>query len=230
MLIPRAFLSDKAIYENNEWLLPSTAVLGIIPNTISSISEPPTNHRHSRHPFLYVLKGRFSPTPEYAARYMAHGKPFIFQGHYMLIQRYAQPESSRWQQKNAQPRRNRVLPFGNIKFDTVSNLDLEPEYEVSGSSSHHLEPEPEQQISPSFEDIFGDDLQPQHSTWSRSSSYHPELDPKTRIATTEDIFPSVSPVMQYPLTPNYGVYDYSTFLSTPDGTLEAESSNSQMPE
>ncbi|KAK5839971.1 hypothetical protein PVK06_008831 [Gossypium arboreum] len=159
MLIRRALSSDKAVYERNGRLLPSTAVLGIISNTISGISEPPTvieqqqlfvsnvslihfhmvewhdggrvlmqfgcaqpipnpsvdikevhemdkkgssrdalnwkkhepyislwNMQHSRHPSLYVLEGGFSPMPEYAAWYMAHGKPFIFQGHYMLIQ------------------------------------------------------------------------------------------------------------------------------------------------
>ncbi|KAA3488537.1 hypothetical protein EPI10_032281 [Gossypium australe] len=42
MLISRALSSDKAIYENNGRLLPSTAVLGIIPNVVSCISEPPT--------------------------------------------------------------------------------------------------------------------------------------------------------------------------------------------
>ncbi|KAK5776417.1 hypothetical protein PVK06_044376 [Gossypium arboreum] len=84
------------------------------------------NMRHSRHPPLYVLEGGFSLTPEYAVWYMAHGKPFIFQGRYMLIQKDAQPESSRWQPRNAQPCSNRVLPFGNIKLDTTSNPDLEP--------------------------------------------------------------------------------------------------------
>ncbi|MFQ6658859.1 hypothetical protein Gotur_027951 [Gossypium turneri] len=61
------------------------------------------NQRHSRRLPLYVLEGRFSPTPEYAAWYMAHEKPFIFQGHYMLIQRDAQPKFSRWQPRNAHP-------------------------------------------------------------------------------------------------------------------------------
>ncbi|KAH1113978.1 hypothetical protein J1N35_007356 [Gossypium stocksii] len=42
MLIPRALSSNKAVYENNGRLLPSTAVLGIISNAISGISEPPT--------------------------------------------------------------------------------------------------------------------------------------------------------------------------------------------
>ncbi|KAK5812481.1 hypothetical protein PVK06_027911 [Gossypium arboreum] len=46
MLIPRALSSDKVVYENNGWLLPSTAVLGIILNTISGTNEPPnTGHR-----------------------------------------------------------------------------------------------------------------------------------------------------------------------------------------
>ncbi|KAH1113913.1 hypothetical protein J1N35_007291 [Gossypium stocksii] len=42
MLIPRALSSNKAVYENNGRLLPSTAVLSIISNAISGISEPPT--------------------------------------------------------------------------------------------------------------------------------------------------------------------------------------------
>ncbi|KAK5784848.1 hypothetical protein PVK06_039387 [Gossypium arboreum] len=37
MLIPRALSSGKAVYENNGQLLPSTAVLDIIPNAISGI-------------------------------------------------------------------------------------------------------------------------------------------------------------------------------------------------
>ncbi|KAA3475006.1 serine/threonine-protein phosphatase 7 long form-like protein [Gossypium australe] len=57
-------------------------------------------HEHETRPPLYALDGGFSPTSEYAAWYMAHGKPFIFQGQYMLIHRDAQPESSRWQPRN----------------------------------------------------------------------------------------------------------------------------------
>ncbi|KAH1121236.1 hypothetical protein J1N35_004396 [Gossypium stocksii] len=279
MLIPRALSSDRSVYEDNGQLLPSTVVLGTIPNAISRISEPPTmgnctgnraivhgtyfiwmpyveddiatlipawvieqqqlfvsnvplinfhilewhdkghvlrqfacaqpipnppvnisevygmdkrgsgrdslnwaqkhepyiflwNDRHSRRPPLYVLVGGFSSTREYTAWYMAHEKPFIYQGRYMLIQRDAQPKSSQWQQRNAQPHRNRVPPFGNIEYNTASNPNLEPQYEASSSSSHHPEPESEQEIPLSFEDIFGDDLDPQHSTWLGSSSYH----------------------------------------------------------
>ncbi|MFQ6665918.1 hypothetical protein Gotur_032469 [Gossypium turneri] len=36
------------------------------------------NQRHLRRPPLYVLEGGFFPTPEYAAWYMAHEKPFLF--------------------------------------------------------------------------------------------------------------------------------------------------------
>ncbi|KAG8484012.1 hypothetical protein CXB51_023200 [Gossypium anomalum] len=188
------------------------------------------NMRHSRRPLLYALEGGFSPTPEYAAWYMAYGKPFIFQGKYMLIQKDAQPESSRWQPRNAQPRSNRVLPFGDVESDTTSNPDLEPEYEASSSSSHPMDPDPLRDILPLFENIFGDDMEPQHSTRSGSSSYHPELHPEARTPTIEDIFPSAPPITQYPVTPDYGVYDYSTFLSTPDGTPESGPSNYQTPE
>ncbi|KAH1048085.1 hypothetical protein J1N35_038869 [Gossypium stocksii] len=248
MLIPRALSSYKSVCENNGRLLPSIAVLGIIPNAISGISEPPTfiwmpyveddiaalipawDDQHSRRPPLFVLEGGFYSTREYATWYMAYEKPFIYQGRYMLIQRDAQPESSRWQQRNARPRRNRVPPFGNIDSDTASNPDLKPQHEASGSSLYHPEPEPEQEIPPSFEDIFGDDIDPQHSTQSGSSSYHPTFYPEQCTPTTEDIFPSAPPATQYPLTPDYGVYDYSTFLSTPEGTSEAGPSNYQTPQ
>ncbi|MFQ6659831.1 hypothetical protein Gotur_028573 [Gossypium turneri] len=178
------------------------------------------NQRHSRCPPLYVLEGGFSPTPEYAAWYMAYEKPFIFQGQYMLIQRDAQPESSRWQPRNAQPRGNRVPPFGNIESDTTSNLDLEAQYEASC-----MIPDPLHEIPPLFEYIFGGDLEPQHSTRSRSSLYQPEFHPEAHTPTTEDIFPLAPPVTQYQITSDYSVYDYSTFLSTPD----AEPSNYQTP-
>ncbi|KAK5813201.1 hypothetical protein PVK06_028649 [Gossypium arboreum] len=42
MFIPRALSSNKIFYKNNRWLLPSTVVLDVISNPISSISEPPT--------------------------------------------------------------------------------------------------------------------------------------------------------------------------------------------
>ncbi|KAK5784523.1 hypothetical protein PVK06_039049 [Gossypium arboreum] len=161
---------------------------------------------------------------------MAHRKPFIFQGHYMLIQRDVQLEFSRWQQRNAQLRSNQIPPFGNIESDTTLDPDLELQYEASGSSSHHLNPDSLQEIPPSFEDIFGDDLEPQHSTRFEWSSYHQKLRFETRTPTTEDIFPSAPPVIQYPLTPDYGVYGYSTFLSTADGTSKAGPNNYQMPE
>ncbi|KAH1063435.1 hypothetical protein J1N35_028422, partial [Gossypium stocksii] len=74
----------------------------------------------------------------------AQGKPFIYQGRDMLIQRDAQPESSRWQKRNAQPHRNQVLQFENIESNIALSPDLEPQYEVSGSSLHHPEPEPTQ--------------------------------------------------------------------------------------
>ncbi|KAK5835014.1 hypothetical protein PVK06_010696 [Gossypium arboreum] len=189
--------------------------------------------RHSRRPLLYALEGGFSSTPEYAAWYMAYGKPFIFQGQYMLIQKDAPLESSRWQPMNAQPCSNRVPPFGDVESDTTSNPDLEPEYEASGSSSHLLDPDPLRDIPPLFENIFGDDMEPQHSTRSGSSSYHPELPelhPEARTPTIEDIFPSAPPITQNPVTPDYGVYDYSTFLSTPGGTPESGPSNYQKPE
>ncbi|KAH1083534.1 hypothetical protein J1N35_023295 [Gossypium stocksii] len=158
--------------------------------------------RHSRRPPLYVLEGEFSPTPEYAAWYMSYGKPFIFQGQYMLIQKDA----------NTRPRNNRVPLFGNIESDTSSNPDLDPQYEASGSSSHNLDPNPLREIPPSFEDIFGDDIDPQHSTRSGLSSYHSELHPEAHTPTTEDIFPSVLSV------------------TTSDRPLEAEPSNYQTPE
>ncbi|KAG8496355.1 hypothetical protein CXB51_007610 [Gossypium anomalum] len=245
MLKPRALSSDKAVYENNGRLLPSTTVLGVIQNVIFGISEPPAmgnctgnwaivhhtcqqlfmsnvplihfhmvewhngsrvlkqfgcaqpisnplvgikevhemdkkglgrdslnwakkhelyiflwNDRHSRRLLLYVLEGGFSPMYEYTEWYMVHGKPFIFQGHYMLIPEDAQPEFSQWQQRNAGSHRNR----------------------------------------------------------------------EARTPITEDIFPSAPSVTQYPLTPDYGVYDYTTFLSTPVGTLEAGPSNYQVPQ
>ncbi|KAH1073122.1 hypothetical protein J1N35_025450, partial [Gossypium stocksii] len=78
-------------------------------------------------------------------------------------------------------------------------------------------------------DIFGYDPEPQHLTWSESSSYHPELDPEACTPTIENIFPSAPSVMQYPLTPNYGVYDCTTFLSTSDKKSEARSRNYQTP-
>ncbi|KAG8475064.1 hypothetical protein CXB51_031847 [Gossypium anomalum] len=210
MLIPRALSSVKAVYENNGRLLPSTTVLGVIPNAIFGISEPPTatvpeirrsftvpmyyimietysgdgflwipyveeeiatlipswfdctqpipnpsvnitevhrmdkkgsswddlnwaqkhepyiflwNDRHSRRPLLYVLEGEFSSSCEYAQWYMAHGKPFLFQGRYMLIQKDAQLESSRWQPRDAQQLWNRVPPFGNTEINFASNPD-----------------------------------------------------------------------------------------------------------
>ncbi|MFQ6658858.1 hypothetical protein Gotur_027953, partial [Gossypium turneri] len=93
-----------------------------------------------------------------------------------------------------------------------------------------MDPDPLHEIPPSFKEIFGDDLEPQHSTQSKLSSYHPKFHPEACTPTTEDIFPSAPPVMQYQLTPDYSVYDNSTFLSTPDGTLDAEPSNYQMPQ
>ncbi|KAK5812625.1 hypothetical protein PVK06_028061 [Gossypium arboreum] len=100
------------------------------------------------------------------------------------------------------------------------------------SLSYHLEPEPEPkaQFPLSFVDIFGDDPKPQHSIQSESSSYHPELNLEACRPTTEDIFPSAPPVMQYPLTLDYCVYDYTTFLSTLDGKTEARPRNYQMPQ
>ncbi|KAH1074302.1 hypothetical protein J1N35_026630 [Gossypium stocksii] len=160
----------------------------------------------------YDGEGGFSSTREYATWYMAHGKPSIYQGRYMLIQRDEQPKSSRWQQRNARPRRNQVPPFGNIDSDTASNPDLEPQYEASSSSLHHPKPEPEQEIPPSFEDTFGDDIDPQHSTQSGSSSYHPAFYPEQCTPTTEDIFPSAPPT------------------TTLEGTPEARPSNYQTPQ
>ncbi|MFQ6629896.1 hypothetical protein Gotur_007180, partial [Gossypium turneri] len=162
------------------------------------------NQQHLRRPPLYVLEGGFSLTPEYAAWYMAHGKPFIFQGQYMLIQRDMRPDSSRWQPRNAQPRSNRVPPFG-------------AENETSDSSSQFIDPDPVHEVPPSFEDFFGDNLHRQHPTRSRSSSsYHPDFHPEARTSTNEDIFPSAPPVTQYQLSPDYGEYNYSTFLTTPE--------------
>ncbi|KAK5839322.1 hypothetical protein PVK06_008099 [Gossypium arboreum] len=159
---------------------------------------------------------------------MANGKPFIFQGHYMMLPEDVQPESSRWQWTNVRPRCNRVPPFENTDTDSAFNLDPEPQYKASGSSSYHPVLKP--QIPLSFEDIFGDDPEPQHSTHSESSSYHSELDRQERTPTIEDIFPSTPLVTQYLLTLNYGVYDYTTFLSTSDGTPNARLSNYEMPQ
>ncbi|MFQ6645260.1 hypothetical protein Gotur_019712, partial [Gossypium turneri] len=78
-----------------------------------------------------------------------------------------------------------------------------------------MDPDPLHEFPPSFEDIFSDDLEHQHSTRSGLSSYHPEFYPEARTPTTEDIFSSAPPVTQYQLTPDYSVFDYSTFLSTP---------------
>ncbi|KAH1108526.1 hypothetical protein J1N35_012294 [Gossypium stocksii] len=108
--------------------------------------------------------------------------------------------------------------------------DLNPQYEASGSSSHNLDPNPLPEIPSSFEDIFGDNIDPQYSTRSESSSYHPELHPETRTPTIKDIFPLAPLVTQYPFTLDYGVYDYSTFLSTPDGPPEAGPNNYQTSE
>ncbi|KAH1122753.1 hypothetical protein J1N35_005913, partial [Gossypium stocksii] len=111
-----------------------------------------------------------------------------------------------------------MVEWHDRESDAASNPDLELQYEAFGSLSHH--PEPEQQIPPSFEDIFGNNLDPQHSTRSRSSSYHLEFDHEAHTPTIEDIFPLAPSITQYPLTLDYGIYDYSTFLSTPERTLE----------
>ncbi|KAK5785090.1 hypothetical protein PVK06_039639 [Gossypium arboreum] len=146
-------------------------------------------------------------------------------GHYILLPEDPQSESSRWQRRNARLCRNRVPPFGNTDTDSTLNPDLEPQYETSGLSSYHSEPELEPQFPSSFEDIFGDDPEPQHSTHSGSSSYHLELDWEARTPTIEDIFSSALLVTQYLLTPDYGVYDYTTFLSTLNATPEAGLNN-----
>ncbi|MFQ6651687.1 hypothetical protein Gotur_023911 [Gossypium turneri] len=51
-----------------------------------------------------------------------------------------------------------------------------------------MDPDPLHEIPPSFEDIFGDDLEPQHLTRFGSSSYHSEFHPEARTPTIEDIF------------------------------------------
>ncbi|MFQ6652107.1 hypothetical protein Gotur_024122, partial [Gossypium turneri] len=139
---------------------------------------------------------------------MAHGNPFTFQGQYMLIQRDAQPDSSRWQPRNPQPRSNRVPPFA---------AKLGAKNEASDSSLQFIDPDPLHEVPPSFEDFFGYNLHRQHPTRSgSSSSYHPDLHPEVRTPTTEDLFPSAPPVMQYQLSPDYGEHNYSTFLTIPE--------------
>ncbi|KAH1040597.1 hypothetical protein J1N35_042340 [Gossypium stocksii] len=128
----------------------------------------------------------------------------------MLVQKDAQPDSSRWQSRNTRPRNNRVPPFGNFEFDTSSNPDFEPQYEASGSSSHNPDPTPLREIPPSFEDIFGHDIEPQHSTRSGLSSYHPDLHPEARTPTTEDIFPLAPSVTTPDEPPEAGPSNYQT--------------------
>ncbi|KAK5772522.1 hypothetical protein PVK06_048811 [Gossypium arboreum] len=55
MFIPRALSSDKTVYENNGQLLPFTTIIGVLPNAISSISEPPTVCVATREQFLWML-------------------------------------------------------------------------------------------------------------------------------------------------------------------------------
>ncbi|MBA0771999.1 hypothetical protein Gotri_007446 [Gossypium trilobum] len=84
--------------------------------------------------------------------------------------------------------------------DSVSNTDPEPDYEASKETSHTPNLNPT-----SLKDIFGEDPEPQH------------------------IFGSAPPVLQYPNTPDDGVYDYTSFYNTPEGTPEVGPSNYQMP-
>ncbi|KAA3482843.1 cation/calcium exchanger 4-like [Gossypium australe] len=172
MLIPRVLSSNKAIYENNGRLLPSTAVLGIILNVVSCISEPQT---------MGNCTGNWAIVHR---TYVPYDDSDSFWG---------------WQTFEVSPLvclRGRVLSYARAR-------------------SMNMDPNPLHEIPPSFEDIFGDNLEPQHTTRSGSSSYHPEFHLEARTPTTEDIFPSAPPVTQYHLTLNYSAYDYSTFLSTP---------------
>ncbi|KAK5836662.1 hypothetical protein PVK06_012459 [Gossypium arboreum] len=86
----------------------------------------------------------------------------------MLIPEHTLPESTRWHRTETRPCHNRVPAFRYM--NSISNTDPEPDYETSKETSHTVYLNP-----PSFEDIFGEDPELQHSAHSRSSSYHPEL-------------------------------------------------------
>ncbi|KAK5770820.1 hypothetical protein PVK06_046975 [Gossypium arboreum] len=109
-------------------------------------------------------------------------------------------------------------------IESISNPNPEPEYESSEETSQTSYSNP-----PLSEDIFGDNPEPQHSTYFRSSLYHLELHRQAPTPNIEDIFGSAHPVSQYPFTPNDRVYNYTTSLSALGGTPEAGPSNYQMP-
>ncbi|KAH1063434.1 hypothetical protein J1N35_028421 [Gossypium stocksii] len=99
---------------------------------------------------------------------------------------------------------------------------------LSRTLLYHLKPEPEFPLS--FENIFGDDQELQHSTHSKSSLYHSELHRQAHKPAIEDIFPMVPLVTQYLLTLDDGAYDCTTFLSILDRTPDVKPSNYETPQ
>ncbi|KAK5775543.1 hypothetical protein PVK06_043444 [Gossypium arboreum] len=250
MLIPRALSSEKALYENNGWLLPSTAVLGIIPNVIFGTSEPPTvcvatceqigNYTgnqmivHRTLSMEAICRGRDRSAHTiigYRAAIVVRVKCFVDSFLYGRVARWRlgiEPNDRHLRRPSLY-----VLEGGFSPTREYAEWYMprsRAQYEAYGSSSYHPELELKLQFPPSFEDILCDDPELQHLTQSGSSSYHWELDPEAHTPTTEDIFPLTPLITQYPLTPDYGVYDYTTFLSTPDGTPKAGPSNYQTPQ
>lgn len=76
-------------------------------------------------PLHVCTKGLISSS-EYATWYIENGKPFIYNGQYMVVPQHAQSQGSQWQGKETQLRRNQVPPSENTQSDSI--LDPKPQY------------------------------------------------------------------------------------------------------